>query len=319
MTVHFILSGETLESISEEINLENSKYLKEFHNTLCAKEDLIYDQLIPGKKLLIPDLNKIKEFNSRNDAPFKNPRLNPVLSFKPENFSRIFSVKNTQAEKSENGEKSNILTYTVSVKWIEKENKFHIFHLFKNNFSDQQASMMADLASECTRALNPIIVKTNEKGEVLQVSLTRETIDNFGKIKERLKDFFPDKYAAVYIDEFSFAVLNKDIFNERMQDDVFIKTYFAAVRNTFFNGKSFLKQSIGEENLEVEIQQKVENDHYTDEVILLQNSKPELDIDYNGKYVLNSENGLVKSAEIRYSISQFDVKLDSAVEIKELS
>jgi hypothetical protein len=49
MTVHFILSGETLESIAEEINLENPKYLKEFHNAHCAREDFIYDDLVPRK------------------------------------------------------------------------------------------------------------------------------------------------------------------------------------------------------------------------------------------------------------------------------
>lgn len=49
MIIHFILSGETLESISEEINLENPRYLKEFHNQHCAREDAIHEKLIPGK------------------------------------------------------------------------------------------------------------------------------------------------------------------------------------------------------------------------------------------------------------------------------
>jgi len=319
MIVHFILSGETLESISEEINLENPKYLKEFHNTHCAKEDFIYDELIPRKKLLIPDLNKIKEYNSKNDAPFKNPNLNPVLPFKPENFSKIFSVKNIQTEERDNDKKTNILTYTVSVKWIEKENNFHIFHIFKNNFSDQQGSMMADLASECIRSLNPIVVKTNEKGEVIYVSLSEETIDNFEKIKAKLIDLFPDKYAAIYINEFSFAVLNKDLFNERMQKDVFIKTYFASVRNSFFNGKSYLMQSIGEENMEIEIQQKVDSENYIDEIILNQNSKPQTDSNFKGKYILDTEKGLVNNIEISHSIFQFGVTTNSVIEIKELS
>ncbi|KQT25986.1 hypothetical protein ASG22_04640 [Chryseobacterium sp. Leaf405] len=319
MIVHFILSGETLESISEEINLENPKYLKEFHNTHCAKEDFIYDELIPRKKLLIPDLNKIKEYNSKNDAPFKNPKLNPVLPFKPENFSKIFSVKNIQTEERDNDKKTNILTYTVSVKWIEKENNFHIFHLFKNNFSDQQGSMMADLASECIRSLNPIVVKTNEKGEVIYVSLSQETIDNFEKIKAKLTDLFPDKYAAIYINEFSFAVLNKDLFNERMQKDVFIKTYFASVRNSFFNGKFYLAQSIGEENMKIEIQQKVDSENYTDEIILNQNSQPQTDSNFKGKYILDTEKGLVNNIEISHSISQFGVTTNSVIEIKELS
>ncbi|MFC3161051.1 hypothetical protein ACFOEQ_23795 [Chryseobacterium arachidis] len=69
MMVHFILFGETLESISEEIHLENPKYLKEFHNRHCAKGDLIDHQLVPGKKLFIPDTDTVKRYNSRNDAP----------------------------------------------------------------------------------------------------------------------------------------------------------------------------------------------------------------------------------------------------------
>lgn len=319
MIVHFILSGETLESISEEINLENPKYLKEFHNTHCAKEDMIYDELVPRKKLLIPDLNKIQEYNSRNDAPFKDLKLNPVLPFNPENFSKIFSVKNTQTEETENNSKSNVLTYTVSVKWIKKEDNFHVFHLFKNNFSDQQGSMMADLASECTRSLNPLILKTTEKGEVINISLSEETISNFDKIKERLTDLFPDKYAAIYINEFSFAVLNKDLFNERMKDDIFIKSYFASLRNAFFNGKSYLKQSVGEENTRIELQQKVESENYTDEIILNQNSQPQTHIHFKGKYILNTEDGLVKKIEINHSISEFSVKINSEIEIKELS
>lgn len=319
MIVHFILSGETLESISEEINLENPKYLKEFHNTHCAKEDMIYDELIPRKKLLIPDLDKIKEYNSKNDAPFKNPKLNPVLPFNPENFGKIFSVKNTQTEETENGIKSNVLTYTVSVKWIKKENNFHVFHLFKNNFSDQHGSMMADLAAECTRSLNPIVLKTNEKGEIVNVSLSEETINNFDKIKYRLKDFFPDKYAEIYINEFSFAVLNKDIFNERMKEDIFIKTYFASLRNNFKNGKSFLKQSVGEDNIEISLQQKVENGDYEEKITLIQNSEPENDLFFKGKYILDIRNGLVEKIEIKHGISQYGVKINSIIEIKELS
>ncbi|WP_042720534.1 hypothetical protein [Flavobacterium sp. B17] len=134
MIVHFILSGETLESISEEIQLENPEYLKEFHNKYCAREDFIYDDLIPRKKLLIPDIDKIREYNSRNDAYFKNPRLNPVLSFRPENFSKIYAVTNKEIEENSLDRKQNTLTYTVSVKWIKSEDRSHIFHLFKNTF-----------------------------------------------------------------------------------------------------------------------------------------------------------------------------------------
>jgi hypothetical protein len=319
MIVHFILSGETLESISEEINLENPKYLKEFHNAHCAKEDIIHDKLIPRKRLLIPDHKKIKEYNSRNDAPFKDSKLNPELPFKPENFSKIFSVINKEIEETEFENKSNVLLYTVSLKWMEKENNLHIFQLFKNNFTDQQGSMMSDLASESIRSLNPIIVKTNEKGEIVHVGLKEEIMYNFQNIKERLTDLFPDQYAKIYLDEFELAVLDKNIFDRRMKEDVFIKTYFANLRNDFKNGKSLIKQTIGEENIPIEVVQKVDDKQYLDEVILQQKNQPKNGIDFNGKYIIYTDTGLVKELEIRHVISQFGAKNTTFLTIQELS
>ena len=320
MVVHFILSGETLESISEEINLENPIYLKEFHNTHCAREDFIYDQLIPRKKLLIPDANKIREYNSRNDAPFKHPKLNPEIPFNPENFSKIYTVTNKEVEENELKKTVNVLSYTVSVKWMRREGTFHIFHLFKNNFSDEKGSMMADLASQSIRLLNPIEVKTDHKGKVVQIGLKQETIENFGKIKEKLIDLFPDQYAEIYINEFEFAVLNKNLFDKRMKEDIFIKAYFSDLRNNFVNGKSYLEQSIGEENIHINLQQKVESTEYDKEIILQQTiNGAEEDKNFTGKYTLYTETGMVKEIQTEYFISRYGVKNSSFFNVKELS
>lgn len=319
MTVHFILSGETLESISEEINLENPKYLKEFHNTHCAREDFIHDNLIPRKKLLIPDIHKIKEYNSLNDADFKDPKLNPEIPFNPENFAKIFTVECKESEENELEEKINTLSYTVSVKWLRKEENYHIFHLFKNNFSEESGSMMADLASESIRSLNPVEVKTDDKGRLINISLPQETIDNFRKIKERLTDLFPDRYAAIYLEEFQRAALNPSVFHNRMKEDIFIKNYFASIRNSFKNGKSSLKQTIGEENTEIHLRQKIENSDDAGEIVLRQKINPsENDKSFAGKYTIYADSGLVKEIEIQYNISQFGVKNNSSFSLKEL-
>lgn len=320
MTIHFILSGETLESIAEEIHLENPKYLKEFHNAHCAREDVIYEALIPGKRLMIPDIGSITEYNSRNDAFFKQPKLNPEILFHPEDFSRIFSVVNKETEDDGLEEKSNTLTYTVSLKWLRKEENYHFFHIFKNNFSEGNSSMMADLAAESIRSLNPVEVKTDLKGNILQVSLPGETLKDFGKIKARLTDLFPDQYAKIYLDEFEAAVIDQRVFSSRMKEDVFIKTYFAALRNHFENGKSFLKQSVGEENIYMDIQQQVESPDYDQEIVLIQDSDPaETDQSFIGKYKLDSASGMVKEIEIRYAISLSNVENSSFLKVTELS
>lgn len=320
MIVHFILSGETLESISEEINLENPVYLKEFHNTHCAREDFIQDTLIPGKKLLIPGFNKVREYNSRNDAPFKHPKLNPEIPFNPENLSRIYSVVNKEIYENELERRHAVLTYTVSVKWVRNENGFHIFHLFKNNFSDGQGNMMTDLASESIRSLNPIEVKTDLKGKVLSIELTQQTMDHFERIMERLSDLFPDQYAKMYLEEFERVVKNRNIFNSRMKNDVFIKNYFASVRNSFTNGKSILQQSIGEENTDIILHQNIENPGYDKEIVILQNlATSKNDIEFSAKYSLYPNTGLVKNLDVQYIIFQFGIKNSSFFSVTEMS
>ena len=180
--------------------------------------------------------------------------------------------------------------------------------------------MMADLASESIRSLNPVEVKTDLKGNVLQVSLPEETLRNFGKIKKRLTDLFPDQYAKRYLDEFETAVLDQRLFSSRMKEDVFVKTYFAAIRNRFENGKSFLKQSVGEENIHIDVLQQVENPDYGQEMILHQSmTSAEDNINFTGKYTLCSDSGIVKGIEIQYVISLFGVKDNSFFTLNEVS
>jgi hypothetical protein len=316
MTVHFILSGETLESISEEIHLENPKYLKEFHNSHCAREDIIENGIMPGKKLLLPDFKIINEYNSRNDAPFKQSKLNPEIPFTPDDFSRIYTVTITEIEENSLEKKSNTLTYTVSVKWIRKEGAGHIFHIFKNNFSDAQGSMMSDLASESIRALNPFVIRTDEKGEIVTIELNENAMHNFSRIKDRLADLFPDQYAAVYLDEFEFAVMNRDLFNKRMQEDLFMKIYFASLRNYFHNGKSLLHQTLGEENFPVELTQQVESWDDPEKIVLRQNENFNQQVVFNGRYNIMFKTGMVQKAEVKYTLSQEDIKISTFIAIE---
>ncbi len=309
MTVHFILSGETPEHIAGAIHLENPDYLIEFHNLHCARQDRITGDLKPGTRLLLPDAETVRTYNSRQDAPFRQPGLNPDIPFAPENFSKIYSVTYNGTEDNGLEVKSNILTYTVSVRWIRKEGNSHIFHLFKNNFEEGQGSMMADLAAQSIRSLNPLEVVTGLKGEVTAVRLSPEISDQFDRIKARLHDRFPDRYAEMYLDEFARAVSDRDLFSRKMKDDVFIRTYFAAVRNPFINGKAALEQKIGEENTLITVVQHIKDKDYLEKIILFQDAAvPQDTTGFSGQYILQAATGMVEEIEIRYHISQFGMK-----------
>ncbi|MEY8761665.1 hypothetical protein [Chryseobacterium tongliaoense] len=310
MIVHFILHGETLESIAEEIKLENPQYLKEYHNQRCAREDYIYDELVPKRKLLIPNISEIFEYNQKNDAPFKNIDRNPDIIFAPENLNEKYSVGIVEKEYTEAGIIDHPIFYTVSLQWVKNEENEHLFHFSKLDFYNRKESIMGDLAEECIRSLNPLEIRTNLKGEVLSVYITEETLKNFKTIKDRLSDHFPGQYAQIYIQEFEYAVLNKDLFSQRMKEDWFIKTWFAPVRAPFKNGKSYYQQNLDEENIPVNISQKVERNENPDEIVLVQTleSGEKKLFDFTGKYIFEKENGWVKNVQMNYGISRFGVK-----------
>lgn len=322
MIIHFILSGETLESISEEIHLENPQHLKDYHNQYCAKEDYIHDQLVPRKKLLIPEMDKIEDYNSRNDAIFKKPALNPALVFSPENTDKKYRVTITETIEKEKGDrKSNDIAFDIALKWIKKDLDTHIFHLSKDVFYNENQSKMGDLAIECMKSLNPLEIKVNAKGEIIKISLLPEVIKQFEKTKERLADLFPDPYAARYIENFGYAILDEKLFHERMKEDTFLKIYFAPFRNDFKNAKSYFKQSVSNDNTPVTIQQTIEDADYTDEVDILlnlQKSETSEPIEYDGTYTVDIEDGMIKTAWIKYSICQFDVHYTTRIAIDEL-
>lgn len=322
MIIHFIISGETLESIAEEIHLENPEYLKEYHNRYCAKEDYIYDQLIPRKKLLIPEMDKIQEYNSRNDAPFKKTVLNPELTFAPEHTERKYRVTITETHEKEKGDsKSNNIEYSVTLQWVKKDLDSHTFHLSKEDFYTENDSKMSSLAIECIQSLNPFQITTDSNGEILTISLLPEVIKNFGKAKERLLDLFPDPYAARYIEDFEYVLSNQKLFEERMKQDTFLRIYFSGLRNEFKNGKSYFRQLITHEDVPLTIRQMIEDEDYTDEVDLLLNlSKSETQdpVEYDGTYTVATEDGIIKRAWIKYSIFRFGEKYTTRIAVDEL-
>jgi len=316
--IHFILPGDTLENIAEKIRLENPVYLKEFHNQHCLKEDFIVDDLIPGKKLLLPDFTKIKTYNDKNDAPFKSPELNPKIVFNPIGFNEKFktTIKESSIIDGKTIEKS--FSYTTSLQWIKNELGEHLFHFTKDQFSNRNNTKMESLAIESMKYLYPIEVFVNAKGEILRTSLKKETLNNFNQIKEKLLDFFPDKYAEIYLEEFEYAALNPDIFDQRMKEDWFLKSYFSSFRNPFENGKSFFELYL--EKTVLNIQQTAKLTDNKEEILLhqtLKNKEGNQD-DFTGNVSVSKNNGMIKSLNAVYSYKEFSVSYSTEFSIENI-
>lgn len=309
MMIHFILPGDTLENISEKIKLENPVYLKEFHNTYCRHEDFIQkDELIPGKRLLLPDLKRINEYNARNDAPFKSLERNPEIIFDPVGFAKDFKVKIKESTYDNGKTIENSFSYTVSLKWIKSEFNEHLFYFTKDQFSNLHDTKMGYLAIESMKSLGSIEVYVNSKGELLRSSVSKPILNSFSEIMDRLYDLFPDKYAAIYLEEFEYVVLNPALFDQKVKQDYFLKTYFSSFRTPFRNGKSSFEINFNSDSLP--IQQTVNSLENQSEISLVQSLADDTrnDLSFTGNLTVLKDNGLIKNMNVCQSYKQYDIK-----------
>lgn len=296
MNIHFILPGETLEIISKKIKLENPVYLKEFHNSHCVPYDFIQDDLLPGRKLLIPDLNKVSFYNSKNDAPHKLANRNPKISFNPENLKKSYKVSVIQTSETDGKKKISKFSYKIHLEWKGKAENIHYFNFSKTEINEQNQTKMSTLAAACTQSINPIQLAVSEQGNLLEAKLSDEVKRKFHNIKVSLEDQFPDEFAKIYLDKFEFSIASPQIFNDKMNGDWFLKTYFAQFRKHFINGRSEYPMAISYLPLTL-LQEGFQDDH----IVLNSALKTqEEQIRFTSEYHLDGENGIIQN--YRYTL-----------------
>lgn len=315
--LHFIRHGDTLQSIAEQINLENPLYIKEFHNSNCAGQDYIVEHLVAGKKLFLPDHFTVQQYNSRNDAVFKSVERNPKIIFNPENDKSEYQVHVTESSFSDGIKTENSFSYQFSLQWIKNEFSQHTFTLSKNYFSNQKETKIGDLAIASIQAVSPIEICTDSKGEILTVALLKETFERFPEIKEKLLDQFPDQYARIYIEEFEYVVHNQELFQKKMKEDWLIKTYFANIRNDFKDGKSHFRMIPENQSGEIIIEQTAAVSENADELILYQSSPAEIS-NFAGKYIVSKTDGTIKELEVSHSYTRYNVLYSTDFKLNKL-
>jgi len=320
MIVHFILHGETLESIAEDIKLENPLYLKEYHNRRCAREDFIVDRLIPGKRLLIPADSDIAQYNLRNDAQFKSPDRNPEIPFQPQQLNRKYSVGIVEKTYLEQEVSQQAVFYDALLQWMGLEEGNHLFHYSKLSFYNRKDGILGDLAEDCIKSLNPIEIKTDLQGKITGIRMSPEVAGRFKEIKDRLLDLYPGPYAKTYIEEFAYAVQKPELFNERMKDDIFIKTYFASIRTPFRNGISRYPFPLSDPGISLAIIQTAEPPVQPSEILLSQKTEPDAAFPgalYSGQYIIRKEDGLIAGIRIDYEYTEYGSRNTTQVIVDE--
>lgn len=314
MNIHFILPGETLEIISKKIKLENPVYLKEFHNSYCTPYDFIHEDLMPGRKLLIPDLNKVGFYNSKNDAPHKLTNRNPQINFNPENLHKKYGVSVIQTSETDGKKKISEFSYTITLEWKGKIDNLHYFNFSKIEINERNQTKMSTLAAACTQSVNPVELTVSENGNLIEAKLNDEVKQNFPDIKSGLEDQFPDEYAKIYLDKFEFSIANPQIFNDKMNADWFLKTYFSGFRKRFVNGRSEYPIMISYSPV-ILLQEGFHDDDITLKAAV---KNTEDHLKYTSEYHLDAQSGIIKNYSFTLVETEFGTLYTTVFIAKEL-
>ncbi len=205
----YVLAGQTLAGLSDELRIENPDYLREYHNENCSLVEHFDEDIEEGMRIHVPNATEIVKINQ------KIRENNESLYDFPENgkFKFDFSLWEGTYQITQSSFLNDELINT-------NENKFHLefentknncynflysaFDFYRNNEeSDGKAS---SLSQKCMEIIYPIRLIVNANGKLINAELSKTISEIYPKLDE-LKDFFIDEFSSQFIEKLK-AILN---------------------------------------------------------------------------------------------------------------
>lgn len=220
MITYIALPNDSLEKIASDLKIENPIYLREFHNTHCAKHERFFDDLRTGQSLLLPFGNEIKELNKKiienGDSLYYHPPQGKI----PFPIDLLKGKYTINHQKFLNDALLTDYEYKIDLNYIQFDNSEHIFSLQMYGFKKEgieSDTKMSSLAKACVEILYPLQIIINEETEIKDIRLTSP--ENLIKDHlETLKSYFTDEYSSSYINQMKSVIENKKILLENLKN-----------------------------------------------------------------------------------------------------
>ena len=219
--VYFVKSGETLESISESLNLENPTYLRDYHNERCQPFDIIPEEgtLRLLQKICIPDPDEIIQINAlikqRGESPY-HQFSEGKIPFDIEKLQGNYQVKQSESDEV----KKSDYAYTLNFSFIkEKEERYYIdFSMsdFKKDGQEPEEKINM-LASAFVRVIYPITFVVDHTGSLTDVQAHKDIAQIIDEIEE-LKKYHSGSYAASHIDQMKHKIADPQVMFESLKN-----------------------------------------------------------------------------------------------------
>ncbi|OCA77443.1 hypothetical protein BBI01_03030 [Chryseobacterium artocarpi] len=220
--IYFVKSGETLESISESLNLENPTYLRDYHNERCQPFDIIPEEgtLRLLQKICIPDPDEIIQINElikQRGESLYHQFSEGKIPFDVEKLQGNYQVK--QSESDDEIKKSDY-AYTLNFSFIkEKEERYYIdFSMsdFKKDGQEPEEKINM-LASAFVRVIYPITFVVDHAGSLTDVQTHKDIAQMIDEIEE-LKKYHSGSYAALHINQMKHKIADPQVMFESLKN-----------------------------------------------------------------------------------------------------
>ncbi|WP_347219708.1 hypothetical protein [Chryseobacterium sp.] len=212
---YIVKSGETLESISRDLMLENSRHLHEYHNERCSFLDVIPEngRLRLLLKLLVPSSEEIQKMNSiiqKSGESLYKPFPNGKIPFIAEAVSGTYRIRQTE---SDDGIQKSEYAYSIHFNYIKEEDKGYHIHFSMSDFTkdgEELEQKINSLASAFVKIIYPVTFIIERSGKLVAAETHKEIRDIMNEI-EALKKYHQGTYASLHINQMKEKMENSNI------------------------------------------------------------------------------------------------------------
>lgn len=231
MIIYFIKSGETLDTIAQKINIENPKYLREYHNARCNILDRIPENgsVRFSQRFCIPSAKEIEEINAlireRGESlryllpKGKFPITIPLMSGE-------YAVKQSEVE---NDISKNEHAYQIDLQYTKKENNQHHFHFSVTDWKkegEEPDDKINSLASDIAKIMYPVTLIVDEVGNFVAAQPNKEENEIITQL-EKLKKYHYGSVAASHIDRMKDRIADPQVIEHSLKKIMALQFLFS--------------------------------------------------------------------------------------------
>lgn len=228
--LYFVKSGETLESISWDLNIQNPGYLRKYHNARCSSLDLIPEdgRLRFLQKLYVPIPDEIAGINRKiRERGESLCYLLPhgKIPFNIRSVNGDYSVMHAE---SEDGIRKYEYAYLIHFNYIREDEEKHYIRFSMSSFrknGTEPEEKINGLASDLVNIIYPVTLTADRTGNFIAAKPDKEIKEIIARI-EGLKKYHTGPYAALHTDQMKSKVKNPEMIYDHLKKLMCIQFLF---------------------------------------------------------------------------------------------